>query len=108
MLYELFIAYGDVIDVVHMRTSKMRGQVMAKLAFNVFFVGPDSNCVGIYRLRRHLGSNRSHACVEQIRVPRQAIGERFASLPIPVWGPCVAPSLKWRPTTEGYLLSRWL
>jgi len=27
-LYELFIAFGDVIDVVHMRTPKMRGQVM--------------------------------------------------------------------------------
>jgi len=26
-LYELFVAYGDVIDVVHMRTPKMRGQV---------------------------------------------------------------------------------
>jgi len=25
-LYELFIAFGDVIDVVHMRTPKMRGQ----------------------------------------------------------------------------------
>merc|ERR1719453_2424673 len=31
MIYELFIAYGDVIDVVHMRTAKMRGQ-----AFVVF------------------------------------------------------------------------
>jgi len=31
MLYELFVAYGDVIDVVHMRTAKMRGQ-----AFVVF------------------------------------------------------------------------
>merc|ERR1711934_569906 len=31
MLYELFVAYGDVIDVVHMRTPKMRGQ-----AFVVF------------------------------------------------------------------------
>jgi len=30
-LYQLFVAYGDIIDVVHMRTPKMRGQ-----AFVVF------------------------------------------------------------------------
>merc|ERR1712205_31186 len=31
LLYTLFVQYGDVIDIVHMRTAKMRGQ-----AFIVF------------------------------------------------------------------------
>jgi len=31
LLYQLFVQYGDVIDIVHMRTAKMRGQ-----AFIVF------------------------------------------------------------------------